>query len=642
MLLHGSDLPLQDLRWLRAGPLTVALDGVDLRYMSLGEVELVRRIYVAVRDRDWNTVPGVISGLKVAGHEDWFLISFDARHTSPDVDFSWRGTISGTSRGRISFEMQGQAERDSFHNRIGFCVLQPWRECAGRPFRAVTPSGPVAGSFPELVAPQRYEDGMYVPLVPSASALEVDLASGPTSIYEFAGDLFETEDQRNWSDASFKTYSTPMALGFPHELRQGASLAQVVTVSASASGPVPKRAVPTEVEVGDPTPSRVFDLGMSLTDASPSNAAANLLAALGPAHLRAEVRLDRPDWRQSLMRSLDDCSAIGAKLELALFLHPTAIRELRELGIALHGVQVARVLVAPIGASTATPLETTPADYVALARGHLALPDVPFAGGTDMYFCELNRTRPDVREMDGIFWSVNPQVHAVDDLSLTETPEAQGEQVRAAKAFAPGRQLYVGPVSLRRRFNVNATTAEEASARAAMDSADPRQASLLGAAWVTASAKHLSEQGARAVTYFDTVGPRGVIQGDATPPTAEFPTDAGAVFPLYHVLADVAALRGASVVKCLSTRPLELDALAVRHQRGLTVLAANLTPRRQSVSLVGVEAPARVRRLNKESVRWACRDPRKFRQSAEEIATAQRLELSPYETLRVDSQGATL
>jgi len=24
------------------------------------------------------------------------------------------------------------------------------------------------------------------------------------------------EDQRNWTDASFKTYSTPLALGFPH------------------------------------------------------------------------------------------------------------------------------------------------------------------------------------------------------------------------------------------------------------------------------------------------------------------------------------------------------------------------------------------------------------------------------------------
>ena len=30
--------------------------------------------------------------------------------------------------------------------------------------------------------------------------------------FDFEGDLFEMEDQRNWTDGSFKTYSTPLAL----------------------------------------------------------------------------------------------------------------------------------------------------------------------------------------------------------------------------------------------------------------------------------------------------------------------------------------------------------------------------------------------------------------------------------------------
>ena len=63
---------LQQLRWLRAGPLRLALDGVDLRYVKLGRTELVRRIYVAVRDRNWNTIPGVISDLEVDEREDSF------------------------------------------------------------------------------------------------------------------------------------------------------------------------------------------------------------------------------------------------------------------------------------------------------------------------------------------------------------------------------------------------------------------------------------------------------------------------------------------------------------------------------------------------------------------------------------------
>ena len=40
-LLQGHNEPQQELRMLRAGPITAALDGVDLRCLRLGEVELV-------------------------------------------------------------------------------------------------------------------------------------------------------------------------------------------------------------------------------------------------------------------------------------------------------------------------------------------------------------------------------------------------------------------------------------------------------------------------------------------------------------------------------------------------------------------------------------------------------------------------
>ena len=117
---------------------------------------------------------------------------------------------------------------------------------------------------------------------------------------------------------------------------------------------------------------------------------------------------------------------------------------------------------------------------VAAVREALALGEgVQVAGGTDMYFCELNRTRPEVAEMDGVFWSVNAQVHAFDDLSVMETPEAQGMQVRTARDFSGDRPLFVGPISLRRRYNVNATEAEaEAEESGELpDSVDPRQLS---------------------------------------------------------------------------------------------------------------------------------------------------------------------
>ena len=575
---------------LRAGPLTAVLDGVDLRYVRLGELELVRRIYVAVRDRNWNTIPGVASGFELDEREDSFEARFSVRHTSHDTDFSWHGTISGTPAGRIAFAMDGRGERDMLYNRVGFCVLQPWRECAGRSFRGETPDGPVAGTLPLLVAPQRFENGVYVPLFPSVSWLEIDLENGPTAVFEFEGDLFETEDQRNWTDASFKTYCTPLALGFPRELKQGQALAQTVTVSAAGRTGAASEAPPPRLDIGAPTGARVPPVGLALAAGDPSAQEETLLRELAPAHLRADVHLADPAWPEQLVRALRVCGELGSPLELALFVREGD--DLDPLRNALAGADVARVLVAPEGAQTVTPEETTPPGLVAFVRDALGLDGVPIAGGTDMYFCELNRTRPQTAAMDGVFWSLNGQVHAFDDVSLLETPEAQGEQVRAAQAFAGGKPLFVGPVTLKRRYNVNATIAD-----AAPDPPDPRQMTPFAAVWTAASAKHLAEQGAAAITYFETTGPLGVVA-------------AGEPFPVHRALASVSALRGGEILACETTRPLELAGLAVRHGARTTLLAANLTPHAQTVEVRG-------------------------------IPTVDSLELGPYELARIDSEGET-
>ncbi|MGZ8758359.1 MAG: hypothetical protein ACXWXC_10495, partial [Aeromicrobium sp.] len=52
----------------------------------------------------------------------------------------------------------------------------------------------------------------------------------------FTGDELEIEDQRNWADASFKIYSTPLARGFPHRLEAGERLRQSVTVAIQVAG----------------------------------------------------------------------------------------------------------------------------------------------------------------------------------------------------------------------------------------------------------------------------------------------------------------------------------------------------------------------------------------------------------------------
>ena len=49
------------------------------------------------------------------------------------------------------------------------------------------------------------------------------------------GDTFETEDQRNWTDASFKTYCTPLGLPFPVEIKKGDVVEQSITIGLEGS-----------------------------------------------------------------------------------------------------------------------------------------------------------------------------------------------------------------------------------------------------------------------------------------------------------------------------------------------------------------------------------------------------------------------
>jgi hypothetical protein len=47
------------------------------------------------------------------------------RHAHEPVDFRWRGTITGTADGVVTFDFDGESHSDFHRNRIGICVLHP-------------------------------------------------------------------------------------------------------------------------------------------------------------------------------------------------------------------------------------------------------------------------------------------------------------------------------------------------------------------------------------------------------------------------------------------------------------------------------------------------------------------------------------
>src|SRR5207253_728339 len=101
----------------------------------------------------------------------------------------------------------------------------------------------------------------------------------------------------------------------------------------------------------------------------------------------------------------------------------------------------------------------------------------------------------------------NPQVHATDVTSLIETFDGQAWTVLSARELMKDRELAVGPVTIRPRFNPDLVGPERPTDPGELPyQVDPRQMSLFGACWTAASIKALSEAGVDSLTYYETTG----------------------------------------------------------------------------------------------------------------------------------------
>lgn len=630
---------------LRAGPLALLFEEGGLRYIRLGRREIVRRVYCAVRDANWETVPDRIGNLQADVRDDWFRIEFEVANQRAEIDFIWHGTITGEGRGRIVFEMDGVARSTFCKNRIGFCVLHPM-DFAGIPVEVRHPDGRVERSeFPRYIAPQN----PFLDVVAMRHAVEPGLDVELT----FEGDVFETEDQRNWIDASFKTFCTPLSRPFPAEVKAGERIVQRVTIEL-----LPKTSLPSgesglaRAEPGDRLPMVTLQMasepsgtlpriGLALpADAEPlTPRQIQLLRRLKPAHLRCELTLS-DDVEDILQRATAMAADLSAELELALFVGPDAERELGELVKLVRRLRlpIARWIVFPeTGWATTRELAEVAASVL---RQHD--PQIPIGGGTPANFRELNDCRPPVEQLDFVVWSLTPQIHAFDNTSIVETLAAHVATVEAARQFAGGLPIVVGPVTLKMRVNPYATGPwpPPTSSGQLPPQVDPRQMSLFGAGWTLGSIKYLAESRVQAATYYELVGWKGLLEHDRGSPLPDlFPSLPGSVFPLYHVFAELAELRAAKVWPIRSSDPLRVEALALCDGSMTRVLIANLSREPQTVVLPTEATSASVRFLDTRNVREAMTSPEAYRsrgasQSVENKSL--KFDFLPYAVARVD------
>jgi len=157
--------------------------------------------------------------------------------------------------------------------------------------------------------------------------------------------------------------------------------------------------------------------------------------------------------------------------------------------------------------------------------------------------------------------------------------------------------------------------------------------------------QYLSESGAQSVTYYETTGWRGVMEGVAgSPLPARFPSIPDTVFPLYHVLADVGEFAGSQVLRSSSSEPLKAECLALCKEGKRRLLVGNMSSETFPVCVRDLPDQVTVKVLDETTAWNAMVQPEEYRRreglwqstSGGELT----VKLRPYAIVRIDSTAA--
>jgi hypothetical protein len=644
--LFGTTQPSPERLELKAGPVSATLENGALRWIRLGDVEVLRGIAFLVRDRHWDTPSPILSDLTVSQSDQSFRVTFNALCRTTDGELPWSAEIVGAEDGTLRFVGAANPVKDFVTNRTGFVILHPLERVVGCPVDVTHVDGTRRRArFPEFVDPEQcFFD---------VRALSHEVAPGVWATCAMEGDAWEMEDHRNWLDASFKTYVRPMSLPYPYTIAGGSSVRQTVTLNFSDSAPrISKRSAeaPVQIALGDAT-ARMPAIGLRapLQWMDQALETVDLVRQAGPQLLNARFDPRAGHGSNELKQLGALARAIGAGLTLELVVpcrrDPSEeldefAAQLRESGAQPESIAVAlaedRIRLEP--GAPPPPLSLLGEVYRA-ARA--ALPGMTIGGGSFGFFTELNRNWPPIGLIDYIAHVVCSTVHASDDRTMMENLETFQHIAKTMRAFAgnlpyrliaSGIGLDIGPYG--------PPSPNPDNTRRTMVRMDPRHRGLFGAAWTLGSIAEAAQNGIAAISPAALAGELGIVHRRLGYDQPWFDgTGRAAIYPVYHVVAGMAGAAGRPCIAATTSDRTRVSTLAYRDVRGGTTLwVANLCGDKQRVLLPEVEGRRFVSLLDEPAFEAATADPA-FLQSHEAAHSSREIEIGAYGIARIRIGG---
>lgn len=617
--LYGTEEPSPEQRVLTAGPMTATFEGGQLRWVRIGEAEVIRAIAFLIRDRNWSTAIPEISDVEIDESGGGFKVSFSARCPTLDGDFVWRGVFTGSPDGTLHCDYVGSPDSDGFlTGRTGVVILHPLAGFVGKTLKIEHVDGNTTKArVPEEIIPD--QPWLYI------RSMTHEPAKGVMATIRMEGDSWETEDHRNWTDASFKTYCRPLSLPYPYKIARGEEVRHTVTLTFSGKVPTEPAGEPgpVTVKLGDDS-GRMPDVGLSVLpeDAEAALKVAGLVAEAGVQHLNCRIDLRQKNWTKPLAGYVALSKETGAPIVLEIII--TGVdKPTKELSEAAKAARAAKLKPVAVVVTPAADLQSYPPgtpfpegvpsfeDIAAAARK--AFPDARVGGGMLSNFTELNRKRPPKRLFDFVTHATAAMVHAADDRAVMETLESVGHIMRSTKAFMGNQKYRIGPSHIGNSFNPYGAdyTPNPDNKRVTMARIEPRHRGLFGAAWHLGYLSQVANAGLEAATMASPVGEFGIAYRKLEHEQPWYDDFGKAkVYPVFHVIKGLAAAASAKHVEAASSDTERLRTVAWRKGRTTHLWLANLRDVPVEVKLRGLpKGEATLMLLDEASFEDSVREP---------------------------------
>ena len=519
------------------GGFTLDLAREAIRNIRYEGVQIIDLLYTAIRPSDWSTLKSdeYAADLRISGND--YEITITESFTSALVATT-KVILSAGNTFSVEYELKGLAEYSV--NRWGICFCLDTADWMGA---SVLSSG---NSYSLLrdISPQRVVDGFVQGLFPESHEMQFIAADQRYLKVASNGKVLEAEDQRNWTDNTYKIYSGSLKEPRPFTTSPGSSWKQKVNFEVG----VPKQnsADPTKILVREiealPSIGLQFNSDPLLTPDDLEKA----LVLLEIDHLRVNAESLTP-------QKIATTASNGLILETALLSsNQNEILKAEVVQLSERVPAGSRLLIQREGREV---VEATD-----LPKNESLNTYIP---GTDAYLVDLHREKFEFT--NSVSYSITPTVHSTDTETIFKTLSTQKESIEfAQKYLAP--QVFLSPITFSTRGNPETGHSRDQRINFAdLDSAMHIR-TIEGAAWTLGSIHAVASAGAFSGSWHELFGEHGIIYSQS-----------GAIkfSPVFHAISALGAHHAHQITIATS---LDNSWVAFENRETKTILVASLRP----------------------------------------------------------------